>query len=76
MPCLPPCSAMSAPPTSNSSPIPSTQSLHLETVHGKRGRIYYSVCVGLHYRALAGRLPDTWLWFWIGPHAEYDKLLQ
>jgi hypothetical protein len=51
-------------------------SLHLETVRGKRGRIYYSVRVGLHYRALAERLPDTWLWFWIGSHAEYDKLLQ
>ena len=50
-------------------------SLHLESVQGKRGRTYYSVRVGLHYRALAERLPDTWLWFWIGPHAEYDKLL-
>jgi hypothetical protein len=49
-------------------------SLHLESVQGKRGRTYYSVRVGLHYRALAERLPDTWLWFWIGSHAEYDKL--
>jgi hypothetical protein len=47
-------------------------SLHLESVQGKRGRTYYSVRVGLHYRALADRLPDTWLWFWIGTHAEYS----
>ena len=50
--------------------------LHLESVQGKQGRTYYSVRVGLHYRALAERLPDTWLWFWIGTHAEYDKLLE
>ena len=51
--------------------------LHLEQVHGKRG-LYWSVRVqGLKYRALAIRQgPDTWLWFWIGSHAEYDKLLQ
>ena len=51
--------------------------LHLGQVHGKRG-LYWSARVqGLKYRALAIRQgPDTWLWFWIGPHAEYDKLLQ
>jgi hypothetical protein len=26
--------------------------------------------------ALAVRRPDYWLWFWIGPHTEYDKLLE
>jgi hypothetical protein len=26
----------------------------------------YSVRVGIHYRALAIRQPDCWLWFWIG----------
>jgi hypothetical protein len=35
----------------------------------------YSIRVGLHYRALALRQPDCWLWFWIGTHADYDKLL-
>ncbi len=35
----------------------------------------YSVRVGIHYRALAFRRADYWLWFWIGPHAEYDKLI-
>jgi hypothetical protein len=35
----------------------------------------YSVRMGLHYRALAIRNPDHLLWFWIGSHAEYDKML-
>jgi hypothetical protein len=35
----------------------------------------YSACVGIHYRALAVRKVDHWLWFWIGSHAEYDHLL-
>jgi hypothetical protein len=35
----------------------------------------YAARVGLHYRALAIRKPDYWLWFWIGTHADYDKLL-
>jgi hypothetical protein len=35
----------------------------------------YSVRVGLHYRALAIRQPDCLLWFWIGSHADYDKML-
>ena len=35
----------------------------------------YSVRVGIHYRALAIRKPDHLLWFWIGSHADYDKML-
>jgi hypothetical protein len=36
----------------------------------------YSVRVGLGYRAL-GRLDgEEIVWFWIGPHAEYDRLLR
>ncbi len=34
-----------------------------------------SVRVGLHYRALGRRDDgDTVVWFWIGSHAEYDRL--
>jgi len=36
----------------------------------------YSIRVGRHYRALALRQPDCWLWFWSGTHADYDKLLK
>ncbi len=36
---------------------------------------FRSVRVGLHYRALAVQVPDGCLWFWIGSHAEYDRLV-
>jgi mRNA-degrading endonuclease RelE of RelBE toxin-antitoxin system len=35
----------------------------------------WSVRVGAHYRALGAEKPEGIVWFWIGPHAEYDKLL-
>jgi len=37
--------------------------------------LIYSVRVGLGYRALGAMAGDTVTWFWIGSHAEYDKLL-
>jgi hypothetical protein len=40
----------------------------------KVGR-YYAARVGLHYRALAVEAPDGVLWFWIGSHAEYDRMI-
>jgi hypothetical protein len=39
----------------------------------KVGR-YCSVRVGLRYRALAVEVDDGYLWFWIGSHADYDKM--
>lgn len=36
---------------------------------------YWSVRVGLHYRALAVEQGDELVWFWIGTHAEYDRIL-
>ena len=36
----------------------------------------YSARVGLGYRALAHIDGGDVVWFWIGPHAEYDKLLR
>jgi hypothetical protein len=49
---------------------PRHPSLHLKKV----GR-YWSVRVGLHYRAVAVEVPDGLLWFWIGSHEEYNKLM-
>lgn len=37
---------------------------------------YRSVRIGLRYRALAVEVSDGLLWFWIGTHPEYDKLLR
>ena len=35
----------------------------------------YSVRVGISYRAVGVLDGDTLIWFWIGTHADYDKLL-
>ena len=35
----------------------------------------YSARVGLHYRA-ERQADDTVVWFWIGSHAEYDRILR
>ncbi len=39
----------------------------------------WSVRVGVHYRAVgmdAPQVENGILWFWIGPHAEYDRLVK
>lgn len=43
----------------------------------KRVGRYWSVRVGLHHRAVGLEAPEFGgiAWFWIGTHAEYDKLL-
>ncbi|WP_413208425.1 hypothetical protein [Rhodospirillum sp. A1_3_36] len=52
-------------------------SVHYKCVSEKHA--VYSVRVGIHYRALGYRedINDetTLTWFWIGSHADYDKLL-
>lgn len=50
---------------------PQHPSLRLKKV----GR-FLSARVGLHYRALAVEAGDGVLWFWIGTHADYDKLVR
>ena len=52
---------------------PSHPSLQLKKV-GKTKQLW-SVRVSEHYRALGVEKPEGVVWFWIGPHAEYDKLL-
>jgi hypothetical protein len=45
------------------------------SLHFKKIGKYRLVRIGLMYRALAVELPDGLLWFWIGTHSDYDKLL-
>jgi len=45
-------------------------SLHLKKV----GR-FWSARVGLHHRAVAVEGPMGLVWFWIGVHREYDKIV-
>lgn len=35
---------------------------------------FWSVRVGIHYRALAVKRPHGYTWVWIGHHAVYDQL--
>jgi hypothetical protein len=39
-------------------------------------RPIFSVRIGLRWRALGVQEGDTVVWFWIGSHAGYDKLLE
>jgi hypothetical protein len=52
---------------------PHHPSLHFKKVGGNKQ--LWSVRVGHHYRALGMDKPEGVVWFWIGAHAEYDKLL-
>jgi len=49
---------------------PSHPSLRFREIEG-----LWSVRVGAHYRALAYREDGDFVWFWIGSHADYDKLM-
>jgi mRNA-degrading endonuclease RelE of RelBE toxin-antitoxin system len=52
---------------------PQHPSLHFKRVG--RTKQLWSVRIGMHYRALAVQKPEGMVWFWIGTHAEYDRLL-
>jgi hypothetical protein len=45
-------------------------SLHLKKVGN-----YWSVRIGLGHRALAFEHEGDLIWFWIGNHGEYDRLI-
>ncbi|MBA2377736.1 MAG: hypothetical protein M3494_16045 [Actinomycetota bacterium] len=45
------------------------------SLHFKRTGRFFSARVGLSHRVLGVEAEDGVLWFWIGSHADYDKLL-
>ena len=45
------------------------------SLHFKKVGRYWSVRVGIHYRALAVQSKTDIAWFWIGHHSEYDQLI-
>lgn len=45
------------------------------SLHFKKTGRYRSVRIGLKYRALGVEADEDVVWFWIGTHADYDKLL-
>lgn len=53
---------------------PSHPSLSFKLIHNSNP--IYSVRIGLSYRALGIKQKSTVVWFWIGSHAEYDKMIK
>lgn len=51
---------------------PAHPSLHFKKLEGEDG--IYSIRVGLGYRAMAAVRGSRAVWYWIGSHAEYDRL--
>ena len=45
------------------------------SLHFKKIGKFYSIRIGLPYRALGVKTPEGVAWFWIGNHADYDKLI-
>jgi hypothetical protein len=46
------------------------------SLHFKQIGRYWSVRVGARHRALGVDVEEGVLWFWIGSHADYDRLLR
>ena len=51
------------------------EDLRHPSLHFKKIGRFWTVRVGLHYRALAVQREADVVWFWVGPHAEYDRLI-
>jgi hypothetical protein len=47
-------------------------SLQFKQIHT---RPIYSVRIGLHWRAVGTRDGDAMIWYWIGSHPEYDRIV-
>ena len=54
---------------------PQHPSLQFKKVGERHGQEIWSVRITLYYRALAIKRADGYLWFWIGDHQTYDKLI-
>jgi hypothetical protein len=52
---------------------PGHPSLHFKKIHGHEN--IFSVRVGLGWRAVGLWEDNTISWFWIGSHADYDRLI-
>ncbi len=49
---------------------------HHPSLHFKNVGKYWSVRVGKKYRAVAIESSQGLLWFWIGTHPEYEKIIR
>ena len=48
---------------------------HHPSLHFKKVGRFWSARIGLNYRALAVKDEDDFIWVWIGPHDEYERLI-
>ena len=52
------------------------QDPHHPSLRLKKPGSFWSARVGLRHRALARDRVEGLVWFWIGPHGEYDQILK
>jgi len=45
------------------------------SLHFKKAGTFWSARVGVHWRALPVAVQDGLLWFWIGTHSDYDRIV-
>jgi hypothetical protein len=53
---------------------PNNRGVDFKRVHTRQP--IYAVRIGLHWRAVGIREGNTMIWFWIGSHEEYERLLK
>jgi hypothetical protein len=53
---------------------PGHPGLHFKQVHSRPP--VFSARVGISYRAVCVKEGNEAVWYWIGTHAEYDKLIE
>ena len=54
---------------------PQHPSLQFKKIGERHGQEIWSARITLGYRALAIKRPDGYLWFWIGDHKTYERLI-
>ena len=52
---------------------PHHPSLHFKLIHSTKP--IYSARINLDYRTIGMIEGDTIIWFWVGSHSEYDRLI-
>lgn len=52
---------------------PRHSSLHFKPIHPTEP--IYSVRIALGWRAVGVRSGDTVIWYWVGSHSDYDRLI-
>jgi len=55
---------------------PQHPSLQFKKIGERNGQEIWSARVTLKYRALAVKLADEYVWFWIGEHNAYDARIK